>query len=324
MTSKQTKQSKGGQARAAALTPEQRSEIARKGGYGKVISALPKATHRGSFKEEFGIDVDCYVLDDEAKTAVISKRGMGTALGMGESGSVFSYFIKGTRMAKFVGSELAGKLDNPMIFHWRGAGASGAVPSANGYDVTILIDVCKVILAAEAAGVLKTRHRKIVAQANVIINASAKAGIKNLVYALAGYNATRDEVIAAFKLYVQEEARMYEREFPEDLYREWYRLYELTPPERNRPWKFRDLTIKQVYTPLARSNGVVLSMARTARGEDRHKKLHQFLTDIGVKRLRTHLGQLLGIAQLSDSKAQYERNVEKIFGPNLLLDLPEP
>jgi hypothetical protein len=34
-----------------------------------------------------------------------------------------------------------------------------------------------------------------------------------LAYALAGYNPIAEEVIAAFKLYVQEEARDYEKEF---------------------------------------------------------------------------------------------------------------
>ncbi len=325
MASKQNgKQSKGGKARAAALTPEERSEIARKGALAKIAASLPKATHRGSFQEEFGIDVDCYVLDDEHKTAVISKRGMGTALGMGESGSVFSYFIKGSRLAPFVGSQLAEKLDKPLIFHWRQAGATGAVPPANGYDVTILIDVCKVIIEADGAGVMRKQDRHIVKQAHVILNASAKAGIKNLVYALAGYDATREEIITAFKLYVQEEARAYEREFPEQLYKEWYRLYELTRPERNRPWKFKDLTIKHVYTPLARSNGKILELTRAQRekSEERSKKLHQFLSEIGVKTLRTHLGQLLGIAQVSADRAQYEQFVEKIFGVQLTLAFP--
>jgi hypothetical protein len=324
MASKQTtKQSKGGTARAEALTPEQRSEIARKGALAKIASTLPKATHRGSFKEEFGIEVDCYVLDDENKTAVISKRGMGTALGMGESGSVFSYFIKGTRMARFVGSQLAQRLDNPLIFHWRQAGASGAVPPANGYDVTILIDVCKVIIEADAAGVMRKLDQHIVKQAKIIVNASAKAGIKNLVYALAGYDATREEIVRAFKFYVQEEARTYEREFPEQLYKEWYRLYELTPPERNRPWKFKDLTIKHVYTPLARSNGKILELTRVKRetSEERHKKLHQFLSEVGVKALRTHLGRLLGLAEASANKDQYEEHVERIFGVQLSLPI---
>ena len=44
-------------------------------------------------------------------------------------------------------------------------------------------------------------------------------------YALAGYDPTRNEVIEAFKFYVREEAREYEKEFPDRLYAEWYRLY---------------------------------------------------------------------------------------------------
>jgi hypothetical protein len=178
---------------------------------------------------------------------------MGIALGMGESGSVFSYFINGAKLTRFVGSELAEKIHKPLIFKGQTAGAKGLVNVVHGYDVTILIDVCKVIIEAEAEGVLQKRHRHIVKQANVIVNASAKAGIKQLVYALAGYDASREEVIAAFKFYVAEEAREYEREFPEQLYQEWYRLYDLTPPERNRPWKFKDLTIKHVYEPLGSS-----------------------------------------------------------------------
>src|SRR6266576_1592852 len=78
--------SKGGLARAEKLTPEQRSEIARGAVQARWARAgkepLPKATHKGSFKEEFGTDVDCYVLNDEQKTAVISQTGMGQALGL--------------------------------------------------------------------------------------------------------------------------------------------------------------------------------------------------------------------------------------------------
>ena len=46
----------------------------------------------------------------------------------------------------------------------------------------------------------------------------------------------------------------------------------------------------------------------------RWKKLHQFLSEIGVKALRTHLGQLLGIAQISRSDREYEKHFQTIFG----------
>jgi len=150
----------------------------------------------------------------------------------------------------------------------------------------------------------------------IILNASAKAGIKGLVYALAGYSPTTDEVIAAFKLYVQEEAREYEKEFPDQLYAEWYRLYKLPKPQKHKPWKFKHLTIEHVYKPLAKSNGRVYQLTQALRtaSNERWKKLHQFLSEVGVKALRTQLGQTLGIAQVSDTAEQYEANIKRVFG----------
>jgi hypothetical protein len=64
-----------------------------------------------------------------------------------------------------------------------------------------------------------------------------------------------------------------------------------------------------------------LTRAQRDHSPERRKKLHQFLSDIGVKALRMHLGQLLGIAQLSDDKKTYEMNVEKVFGLDVQLTL---
>jgi len=313
---------KGGHARADALSPDERKAIAAKAAAARWAAARPvKATHRGNFKEEFGIDVDCYVLDDEQKTAVISQRGMGAALGMEKtSGTALPRFLKGGKVAPYVGGELREKLENPLIFQWSRAGAKSPV-LVHGYDVTILIDVCKAIITAEEEGKLLRRQAHIAKQAHVIVNASAKAGIKGLVYALAGFDATKEDVIAAFKLFVRDEARKYEKEFPPELYGEWYRLYDLPVPKRNKPWKFMRLTVDQIYRPLAQSSGTILAMTRTRKAisGDRSKKLHQFLSKVGVKALRQHLGQLLGIAQVSENREQYERHFEKVFGQQLTL-----
>jgi hypothetical protein len=95
-----------------------------------------------------------------------------------------------------------------------------------------------------------------------------------------------------------------------------YRLYKLPRPERNKPWKFKNLTIAHVYEPLARSSGKVLELTRIKRDQsgERWKKLHQFLSEIGVKVLRTQLGRLTGIAETSKDQREYERHVNRIFG----------
>jgi hypothetical protein len=305
---------KGGVARAAALSDERKREIAQTAALARWGA---KATHRGNFKEQFGIDVDCYVLDDIGKTAVISQRGMGAALGMGISGSRLPMFVNSKRMAQYVGQELRVKLENPLIFQAPGRGQN-LPPQAkvNGYDVTILIDVCKAVVAAENDA--QKVNPAVVRQAHIILSASAKAGIKGLVYALAGYDPTREEVIEAFKYYVREEAREYEKEFPDQLYEEWYRLYELPKLQKNyRPFKFKHLTVEHVWRPLARSSGKIYQLTQAKRASnaaDRWKKLHQFLSEIGVKALRTHLGQVLGIARISRTKDEYEGHVNQLFG----------
>lgn len=256
-----------------------------------------QAIRRGNFKDEFGIDVDCYVLNDAQKSAVISQRGFASALSIkNSSGTALSRFIRGSAVSKALGSELLEKLSKPLIFKGLPPGpGEPPVDAIHGFDVTLLIDVCKALVQASADGQLKSAYDDIVKQAQVILSASAKAGIKGLVYALSGYDATREEVIAAFKAYVQEEAKKYEKEFPNELYDQWYRLYEIPVPERGKPWNFKHLTIKHIYYPLAKSNGKIYELvkANKATGGDRQKKLFQFLNAVGARALRMQIGRVL-------------------------------
>lgn len=314
----------GGRARANALTPEQKSEIARKAAIARWGAKPLVATHKGNFREDFGIDVECYVLNDDHKTAVISQRGMGSAIGLGEVGSRLPAFIKGKIISQYVSPELRERIDNPLIFRGpTAAGNSPTIPQVHGYDVTILIDICKAIVAAEADGKLLKSQDGIAKQAHIILGASAKAGIKGLVYALSGYDATREEIITAFKQYVQQEAKEYEKEFPPQLYEEWYKLYKLPKFERGRPWEFKTLTLNHIYYPLAKSNGKLLELmqANKAKSGDRTKKLHQFLSEIGTRALRIHLGRILEMLESSKNKDEYEKKIRERFGDQRELDL---
>lgn len=305
-------------ARAKATPPARRSEIAKKAAEKRWAARPYAAIHKGNFFEELGIDIDCYVLDDAAKTAVISQRGMGEAIGFSRRGSRLTVFVNSQTMAKYIGRELLEKFNNPLSFQPPKAAAAGGVAAQpNGYDAALLIDLCQAILHARADGKLVApRYKKMVSQAQIIVGASAKSGIRNLVYALAGYSPTTDEVIQAFKLYVLEEAKKYEPEFPNELYLQWHRLYELAVPERGKPWQFKYLTVNHVYIPLAKSNGKLLDLLRALKteGGDRKKKLFQFLNHIGARALRIQLGRVLEMAESSPDKAAYERRIVERFG----------
>lgn len=313
----------GGLARKKSLSGERKAEIAK-------TAALrrwgAKATHKGNFKDEFGIEVDCYVLNDPKKTAVISQRGMGEVLGLGTSGSRLPNLVRSKQLQDYLGHEIRHKLENPVIFQLSSPGTKAQPPTPiHGYDVALLIDLCRAIVSAGAAGKL-TRNPNLVKQANIIIAASAKSGIRDLVYALAGYSPSTEEVIQAFKAYVQEEAKKYEAEFPNELYMQWHRLYDIPVLERGRSWHFKYLTIRQIYYPLAKSNGKIYELLRALRanGGDQKKKLFQFLNEVGARALRMHIGRVLEMSEDSKTRAEYEARLVTRFGGQQELNLVVP
>ena len=329
MTTKQPHGRAGGEARREALPAQRRAEIARRAAIARWGTQTPTAIHKGNFKDEFGVDVECYVLDDPAKTAVISQTGMARAVGLGSGGRAFPRFLASRGMAETASAELLAKLENPLIFQGGSGGAEIPPTPIHGFDAALLIDVCNAIIAAEAKGALKgIRYGKVTQQAHIIVGASAKSGIKGLVYALAGYSPSAEEVIAAFKLYVLEEAKKYEPEFPSELYLQWHRLYDIPVPVRGKPWHFKYLTVRHVYHPLAKSSGKLLTLLRAlkAKDGDRQKKLFQFLSDVGTRALRMHLGRVLEMAESSETKQEYERKIVTRFGgqPELDFVIPDP
>lgn len=307
----------GGAKRAENLSPKRRTEIAQKAALAR-WGKLPQATHRGSFKEEFGIDCECYVLDDAHKTAVISQTGMARALGLPSRGGAFPRFLGNKAMSGTLGIEERKKTQNPLKFQGPTGGIGGPPTTLiHGFDVTLLIDICKAIIKAESEKkFIPGRYDRIIQQAHIIVGASAKSGIKHLVYSLAGYNPTAEEVIAAFKLYVQEEAKKYEPEFPNELYEAWYRLYNIPVLSRGKPWHFKYLTVNHIYHPLAASNGKVLDLLRAlkAKGGSQKTKLFQFLNQIGARALRIQLGRVLEMAESSHDKQAYECKIVDRFG----------
>lgn len=316
---KPTGRAKGGLARSQALTPERRSEIARKAAQTRHGLSKPlEAIRRGNFKEDFGFDAECYVLNDIAKTAVMSQRGMAAALGLSlSSGTALRSLVNSKAISgSSVGAEIAEKMANPLIFKDSTVGSGYVQPRpVHGNDATLLIDICNALIEAEGTGTLAPSQARFAQQARILVSASAKSGIQNLVYRLTGYDATKEEVVAAFRAFVQDEAKRYEKEFPPELYLAWARLYGITPPVRGRSWKHRHLTVDHVYYPLARSSGKLLSLLKESRATDGGgKKLFQFLNEVGTRALRIHLGRLLEMAESSTDQRAYEKRFTERFG----------
>lgn len=248
------------------------------------------------------------------------------ALGLTFAGNRFQKFLASRAISQIAETELLRKLSEPLHFQWKGSETEKSGTKVHGFDVTLLIDLCRVITQAEAQGLLSKRHQRVIEQAHIILNASAKAGIRGLVYALAGYRPETEEVINAFKLYIQEEAKKYEKEFPNEIYLQWHRLYDIPVPVRGKPWHFKHLTVKHIYYPLAQSNGKILQLVKALKSQDgdRQKKLFQFLNEVGARALRMQLGRVLEMAESSKTKHEYDAKIVERFGgqTELQLDLP--
>lgn len=320
---------KGGHVVAAKMTPEQKAERARKGALArwgdKPIRALP---NKGNFLKHFGVDMECYIADDERKTALISQTGMARILGLTARGSSFPKFVSSKALADSVSAELRRKLEKPLLIQWGSGGAEQPPSTIHGYDATVLTEVCTAIAHANAQGKLPaSRYDAIIKQAAIISGASSSAGITGLVYALAGYRPEVEEVIQAFKAFVQEEAKKYEKEFPAELYAAWQRLYNIPLPARGKPWQFMHLTRRHIYYPLAKSNGRLLDLLRALRAKDGEQKryLFQFLNEIGARALGLQIGRVLEMAESAgDDQKAYEAKIVERFGGQQELDFAVP
>jgi len=99
-----------------------------------------------------------------------------------------------------------------------------------------------------------------------------------------------------------------------------YRIYDLRRNSKNRhPQFFGKFIRKYVYAPLANSNGAILDMLDEKNpvvyvNGGRKYKMFQFLSDeIGIKALREHLWQLIGMGNATKSKEGFQRGFKNAF-----------
>lgn len=319
---------KGGAARAAKLTKEQRSEIARMGALAKqakaerpeVLPALPVATH-GSQDRPIRIgevEIHCYVLPDE--TRVLALRGLHSALGMshgGGQGGVRKIVALMERIEKkgIKINNLSARANSPIRF----IPPHGGNP-ATGYDATILPDICSALIRASQEGVLDKRLTYLAERAELLQHGFATLGIIGLVDEATGYQEIRakDALQAYLERFIRKELAAWVQRFPNEFFKELYRL-------KRWPWNgssrrpgivgyyIRDL----VYERLGAGVIEELERVNPSDGKGRRKaKHHQWLTeDIGNPALAQHVYALIGFMRAEDDwetfKARFQRAYPK-------------
>ncbi len=327
--SEHDRQRKGGNARARALSSEQRREIAKRAAqarWAKIAdpTGLPRATHQGILPIG-DVEIEVYRLHDGMR--LIAKGAMARALNLkSEGGNAFLRTVtrKGVRSA--INEKLWEKIDNPIIFNrlYADLEGAGATATADGYEATTLIEICDALIQARNDDLLAPSQAFLAVQAEIIVRSAAKLGIVALVDAATGYveDVKKEEYLRLWKDFVSTEFRQWEKEFPDKFADTIYKIYNLKrkdPKSFRHPQFFGWFTRKYIYHPLANSNGAVLDMLDEANpvvyaGGARKFKLHQFLTEeVGLPALRQHLWQVIGIGNASRDKVDFERAFYRAF-----------
>lgn len=318
--SKQSKQSKGGLARARSLGPDQRSAIASVAAQRRWLKPeergeMPEAVSQGRITiGDTAIDV--YVLKDRRR--LVAKRAMARALGLkSEGGNAFSKTLSGKTIGSKIPPELREKIENHLVFK----PLSG--DPAHGYEATVLIELCDFLM--QIRGDLLGNQAFLAEQAETIIRAAAKLGIIALIDEATGFidDKRREEYRELWQSFIREEAAKWEKaEFPDELFNIMYKLYglrRLNPNSTKHPKFFAKFLRKYVYQPLANSRGAILQELDLknpvvyASGGRRYK-MFQFLSEeVGLPELRKHIWKTVGIGLSVGTREQFDRSFYHAF-----------
>lgn len=311
--------SRGGVVRAERLTPEQRSESARIAAEARWGKSILEATHSGTILIG-DATIECAVLDDG--TRVLSQSTVLMSLGRvpdksrrGPGIEKRAPFLSAANLQPFILPELR-DLDQPVKY--RLPGISSVM---TGYRAEILPRTCTMYLDAEAAGALTAKQYPTATAAKILIRGLAEVGIIGLVDEATGYQEVRarQELQQILQAYVRAEFRPWVKRFPDEFFREIYRL---------REWEFRPGTAKRtpfvgklvrhyIYEQLPQ--GVIDELERLNPLDDRGrrpKRHHQYLTaDTGHPHLDKQISTVTTLMRVSANQEEFEVLFERAFPP---------
>jgi hypothetical protein len=318
----ETPQSKGGKARAEKMSPEARQQVARAGAAARweELAKLPRATH-GSTDHPLKIgeiEIPCYVLEDGIRVLSHSGTLAGLGLSKGSSGKTgddrLTSFVTGKAISPFVSNTLLAMIETPVKFRHPGGGGA-----AFGYPATILPEICEAVLAARQAGALLKQQQHIAEQCEALVRAFAKVGIVALVDEATGYQKERDrdELHRLLSVYLAEEKLAWAKRFPDEFYKQIYRLKGWTwPVGKAKTPLLGHITNDIVYDRLPPGVLDALRELNPVQDETKRRKYkhHQFLSqEVGQPDLRDHILQLIPVMKISKDWSAFKRHVDVAF-----------
>jgi hypothetical protein len=307
---------RGGYARAAALSPEERSAQSTRAANARWSADLPIAKHAGSFAIG-DATMSCAVLP--SGTRIITQATFLRALGRSRSPKAgtgvlstaeeLPFFLQAETLRPFISDDLL--MSTAPIFYRTKSGGKGV-----GYDARLLPQVAEVYLQYRDAtiaerGELPTRYEKVVRAADILMRGLANVGIIALVDEATGYQHDRakDALARILDAFIAKELRPWIYTFPDEFYQQIFRLRGLNFPRDtvNRPQYFGHITNDIIYKRLAPAVLEELRNKTERRADGRLKThLHRRLTDgVGLQKLREHLASVVSLMRISKNYNQF-------------------
>ena len=268
--------------------------------------------------------IPCYVLEDG--TRVLSGNAMQNALKLQEESDNKS----GTRLARY----LSQKTLNPFLYNGKNDGHYDPIicyrgtQKINGYEATILADICDAFLEARKSIPLSSRQTIIADQCEILIRGFARVGIVALIDEATGYQYERErfELQKILNAYISDEILKWQLTFTDDFYKEVYRLWKLPfIPKyiKNKPSFIGKLTTKYIYEQLP--SGVMEKIkentGKTDKGNWKYK-WHQSLTpEIGREHLKKQIIEVTTLMSVSPSKEYFDDLFKQKYNKTIQLQL---
>jgi hypothetical protein len=295
-----------------------------------------KATHAADLPIG-DISLPVAVLDDENHTRVISERGVTKALGGKRGGAhwrrmkgkpdgaYLPVYISANNLKPFIDDKLSMALNEPIKYKTKTGG------TGYGLRADLLPEICDVWLKARDARVLSSGQHHIAEMADALMRSFAKVGIVALIDEVTGFQEERDryELNRLLAIYLTEERLKWARFFPDEFYKQIYRLRNwVYPGGVKRTPLIGKITNEIVYEKLP--EGVLGKLRELnpviSQTKRRRWKHTQYLSaDIGQPDLRDHLLQLIAIMRASSNWNLFKRLFARAFpSGRSQLELPLP
>lgn len=314
--------SKGGHARASALTPDERREIARRASRARWAKAgkdpgpeadeefdllaplIPPAPSEKPYSMFQGvvaigsIELQCHVLNDGRR--VLTQREVVRAISGGRR--------SGSYLQNIPGFDVASLPDR--VIHFTVPGG----PQVNhGFAATLLIEVCEAYLRARDDGLLRPNQEHIARAADAIVRACARVGIEALIDEATGYQEVRarNALQVKLQLFIAEQMGEWVKRFPDEFWVQLARLEGVKYSGRQRPWRWGKYVMRFVYDAI--DPDVAKHLAEINPDPAKGHNHHQHLSTFGQKELNDHLQQVIAVMRLCDDMEEFKRKFPRAF-----------